>query len=118
MGRLRNYLRTYRRQWHLTQEELAFLFGYLDQSIITRLEQEERAVTLAVAHATELLFGVGPSEVFPALFESIEADALTRMRELRDRLLQSEPTQRTLAKLELLEQALGRMTASADQQQV
>src|SRR5580692_1616725 len=114
MGRLRNYLRTYRRQWHLTQEELAFLFGYLDQSMITRLEQEERAITLAVAHASALLFGVKPSEVFPTLFESIEADVFARIRELRDRLLQSEPTQRTLAKLELLDQVLGRMTAPSD----
>jgi len=118
MGRLRNYLRTYRRQWHLTQEELAFLFGYQDQSIIARLEQDERTITLAVAHASELLFGVKPIEVFPAVVAGIEADVLTRMREMHERLLQNKPTQRTLVKLELLRKAEGRAIAPTDQQQV
>ena len=36
MRALRNYLRVYRRRWLLTQEELAFLFGYDAESIISR----------------------------------------------------------------------------------
>jgi transcriptional regulator with XRE-family HTH domain len=116
MERLRNYLRVHRRRWHLTQEELAFLFGYLDQSIIARLERDERAISLAVVYACELVFGVKPKEIFPALFAIMEDDIVERMHQLRDRLLQSEPTQRTLAKLELLHEALNRATVALDKE--
>lgn len=100
-----------RRKWLLTQEELAFLLGYLDQSIIARLEREERAVTLEVARACEVIFGVKPRELFPALLEGVEDRVLTRIHELRDRLLQTSPSPKMLAKLELLQQAVARISA-------
>lgn len=114
--KLRNYLRTYRRRWGLTQDELAFLFGYTDQSIVARFEHQERTITLAVAYACELLFGVKPQEVFPACFEGVELSMAERMHELQDRLLQRAPTQKTLAKLELLHEAIGRLAAVPDQE--
>jgi transcriptional regulator with XRE-family HTH domain len=83
MGKLGNYLRTYRTQWQLTQGELAFLFGYDAESVISRLERSERAVTLAVACACQTIFGVQPSELFPAAFESMEETVVNRMYELR-----------------------------------
>lgn len=116
MRNVRNHLRTHRRQWHLTQEELAFIFGYSDQSTIARFEREERAIPLRVAHACRLLFGLEPREMFPALFESVEKGATNRIHELRERLLQNKPTQRTLAKLELLQEALGRIAALSEQE--
>ena len=36
-------------RWHLTQEELTFLFGYDAELIISRFEREERTITLTVA---------------------------------------------------------------------
>ena len=112
MGRLRSYLRVHRRRWHLTQEELAFLLGYADQSIIARLEQDERAVTLGVAYTCELLFGVEPREVFPMLFEKIKTSAVERIYDLHGQLLQSSSAPKTLAKLELLQQAIRRLEAA------
>lgn len=109
-------MRFYRRRWQLTQEELAFLFGYSDQSIVARFEQDERAITLAVAHGCELIFGVEPKEIFPTLFESVEESLVNRLHDLYERLSQAEPTQRTLAKLELLQSALKRLTATAEQE--
>jgi transcriptional regulator with XRE-family HTH domain len=100
-----------RRRWHLTQEELAFLLGYLNQGMVARLEGEERGVTLPVAHACEIIFGVKPRELFPALLEDVEARVLARMHELRDRLKQSAPSQKALATLEVLEQAIARIAA-------
>lgn len=114
--KLRNYLRTYRRRWRLTQDELAFLLGYSDQSIIARFERQERTITLPVAYACELLFGVKPTEMFPACFGDLEQALIERTHALRDRLLRSTPTQRTLAKLELLQEAIRRLTATADQE--
>jgi DNA-binding XRE family transcriptional regulator len=114
MGRLRNYLRVQRRKWHLTQEELAFLLGYLNQAMVARLEGEERGVTLTLAHASEVIFGVKPRDMFPALLEDVEARVLERMHELRDRLKQSAPSQKVIAKLELLEEAIARITAAQE----
>ena len=116
MRTLRNYLRVYRRRWHLTQEELAFLFGYEAESIISRFERDERTITLAVATACQTIFGADPKEVFPALFASIEQSVVERMYEMRDRLTQSELTQRTLAKLDLLQDALQRIDGPSEQQ--
>jgi transcriptional regulator with XRE-family HTH domain len=118
MGELRNYLRVYRRRWHLTQEELAFLFGYEAESIISRFEHEERMITLAVATACQTIFGVEPRELFPALFASVEQGVVERMCELRDRLTGSELTQKTLVKLELLQEALRRIEGASERQGV
>jgi len=100
----------------VTQEELAFLFGYDTESIISRFESEERTITLAVAIACQTIFGVKPKEVFPGLFVSAEQNVVQRMYELRDRLAQSELTQRTVAKLELLQEALRRIEGASEQQ--
>jgi transcriptional regulator with XRE-family HTH domain len=108
MGRLGNYLRSRRRQWHLTQGELAFLFGYTDESIVSRLERQERTVTLAVAHACELIFGYDAEEIFPALFAEVEDGVVARLHELQDRLSQGKATKLTAAKLQLLDAALAR----------
>ncbi len=116
MGRLGNYLRVRRRQSHLTQAELAFLFGYLDQSIIGRLERDERAITVAVARACELIFGVEPKEIFPALFESVDQGVVARVNKLRERLANCTPAPKTAIKLQLLHEALGRLTAASDRE--
>ncbi len=116
MPALRNYLRVYRRRWHLTQEELTFLFGYDAELIISRFEREERTITLTVAAACHTIFGVEPKELFPALFDSVEQKVVLRMHELRERLVKSKPSQKTLAKLQLLQDALGRIAAGSEQQ--
>lgn len=118
MHALRNYLRVYRRRSHLTQEELAFLFGYETESIVSRFESEERAITLAVAIACQTIFGVEPRELFPALYASLEQSVSQRMYELRDRLAQSGITQRTLAKLDLLQEALSRIESASERQEI
>ena len=90
------------------------MLGYLNQGMIARLEAEERGVTLTVAHACEVIFGVKPRDLFPALLEDVEARVLVRMHELRDRIKQSAPSQKALAKLEVLEQAIARLTAAQE----
>lgn len=118
MVKSRNYLRARRRQWQLTQRELAFLFGYTDRSIISRLERHERTITLAVVRACELLFGCEPEDIFPTLFEQVEASLAARLHELHEKLARRTPTARTAAKLKLLEQALARATGQPQQQEV
>ena len=87
------------------------MLGYSNQGTIAHLEGEERGVTLTVAYACEVIFGVPPKDLFPALLEDVEAHTIARLHELRDRIKQSTPSQKALAKLELLEQAIGRISS-------
>jgi transcriptional regulator with XRE-family HTH domain len=118
MDKLRNYLRVYRRRWYLTQEELAFLLGYEAESFVSRLERDERAITLAAASACQALFGVELRELFPVPMDGLQESLVARMQELSDRLQQSEPTQKTVSKLELLQEALARLAESPERQEV
>jgi transcriptional regulator with XRE-family HTH domain len=108
MDRLDNYLRTRRRQFHLTQAELAFLFGYTDESIVSRLERQERTITLAVAYTCEVIFGYDVKDIFPALFAELDECVASRIYELQERLRQERTTALTAAKLRMLDEALAR----------
>lgn len=108
--RVGNYLRVRRRQWALTQKEIAFLFGYQNEAIVSRFERQERKITLAIGFACQLVFDSEPREIFPALFEQVEDGVVRRMLELYERLKQSEPSERTRTKLRLLHDALARTT--------
>ena len=117
MSRLPNYLRTHRRISRLTQEELAFLFGYVDQSIVGRLERDERSITLSVAHSCHLLFDIDPRDIFPAFFAGVEDNLYRRLGELSDRLLKDLPTQLTATKLEGLHEAIHRLALKSGRQE-
>ena len=118
MHRLGNYLRTHRRRWQLTQEELAFIFGYSDPAMVGRLERDERVITLAVAHTTHLMFGVEPRDLFPAFFAGVEDNVFRRMHELRDQFAQDQRTPPIQTKLVLLHEAIHRIAKLSQQSEV
>lgn len=110
MGTLANYLRVRRRQWQLSQKELAFLLGYKNESIVSRLERHERAVTFATSRACNIIFGSGTEDIFPALSKEYDERLLQRMQELRAVLVQRSPSKQREAKLELLQAAIARLS--------
>lgn len=109
MVTLGNYLRARRRQWHLSQKELAFLLGYKNESIVSRLERQERGVTFSTVRACKILFGSGPDDIFPALSKDYDARLLERMKQLRADLERRGPSKQIEAKLQLLQAAIGRL---------
>lgn len=113
-----NYLRVRRRQWALTQKELAFLLGYQNETIVSRLERQERKITLTVGFACQLVFGSEPREIFPSLFEQVEDAVVRRMLELYEGLKQRAPSRRTSAKIELLHDALARTTMGVPSREI
>ena len=112
MGTLGNYLRARRRQWHLSQKELAFLLGYKNESVVSRLERQERSVTFGTSRACNIIFGSGADDIFPALSREQDAKLLRRMHELRANLEQGVSSKRIEAKLALLETAIARLAES------
>jgi hypothetical protein len=117
-SKLTSYLHVRRRQWRLSQKELAFLFGYRTDSIISRYEHRERRMTLGIAFACSLIFGVEAKDMFPKLFEEVEDGVVRRLYELYNRLKAGKPSKKKDAKLRLLEQALSRTIKRAQHEEV
>lgn len=105
----RNYLRLHRRKRGLTQGELAFLLGYQSSSKISRLEQAEQAKVLTLGFTFQLLFGVDPREIYPALYDSVRETVIERIRELEAKLRTPASTQKAIIKRQLLNEALARV---------
>ena len=72
----KNYLRTLRLKWGLTQPELGTLLG-VTKSAISKYENNTRRVPVDCLIACEIIFGVGPANLLVALRTKVE-DALGR----------------------------------------
>ena len=66
------YLRTHRRVWGLTQQELASLMGFESAAHVSRIENGKRAPTIESAFACQVLFGIPPSAMFPHAYDVVE----------------------------------------------
>jgi DNA-binding XRE family transcriptional regulator len=106
--RLKTYLRPFRRRWGLTQQELAFLIGVKNGTVISRIEGLTKAPRLEWAVACAVLFDTRALELFPGLFSEVHEDLLRRATELYEEL-QGNPSKATRAKLDFLETVLARL---------
>jgi len=106
-----NYVRTHRRRWALTQEEVAALLGFDSRTVISRIEQGERLPSLESALALEVLFGTAPRVMFPQFYAEVEETVMQRAYLLHEGLIQST-SPRQKRKCELLEDALHRAVQS------
>jgi len=75
--RLPSYLHTLRKQWGLSQPELAALLN-LTGSALSRFENRSRRPTAELIIGTEVLFGHGPKEVFPGFYRAVERGVVER----------------------------------------
>jgi transcriptional regulator with XRE-family HTH domain len=105
------YLRTHRRVWGLTQQELASFMGFESAAHVSRIENGKRTPTVESALACQVLFGIPPSAMFPHAYETVEErvirDVYERHLALGDTTKPSE-----LRKRELFDLALERATSS------
>ena len=83
---LENYLRSYRKESGLSQQEVAFLLGCEDGTLVSRYEKRRRMPPIETALACEEIFGVPVAELFPGMRQSIKKDIAKRRLELRSRL--------------------------------
>src|SRR6266852_154317 len=89
--RLENYLRSYRKQSGLTQDEVGFLLGRRNGAQVSRYEKRHRLPPLETALACEAIFGVPVSELFAGVRQAVGRDILKRRLELRARLHTKTP---------------------------
>ena len=104
------YLRSYRRRWGLTQDELAALLGCKTGAVISRLERDGRQPSLEAAYAFEVIFGTTPNELFPGLHARTKKNVIARTRDLYDEL-QGDSSKATRLKLDFFEDVFARAQA-------
>ena len=103
---LPSYLHTLRKQWGLSQPDLASLLG-VTGSALCRFENLSRRPTAELLIATEVIFAHGAKDVFPAFYRDIERVIVDRARAQHKRL---EPATELTAreKLRLLTEVIER----------
>jgi transcriptional regulator with XRE-family HTH domain len=104
MPSLSNYLRINRKQFSLSQEEVAFLLGIkgMDKGgKVSRDENHARTPTLETALAYEAIYGKPIRELFAGLYEQIERDVSSRAKLLSYRKNETPDPKRQQALSEL-----------------
>lgn len=111
-SRVPSYLRTRRRQWGLTQRELAQLLGAKSRAQVSRLERDERLPSVRTLIACLIIFGGSTVELFPHLYAEVEEGVLRNAAGLRE-ALKADSTLRGVRKHELLQSMLARAITSS-----
>ncbi|MDP1549303.1 MAG: helix-turn-helix transcriptional regulator [Nitrosomonas sp.] len=101
------YLRMHRRNWGLTQKELAGLVGTVSSVQISRYENSKRAPKIEVALACQSIFGVPPSIMFPDAYALVEEEVMRNMYQM-DQALSNTTSLSGFRKRELFALALKR----------
>lgn len=94
------YLRTLRKRSGLSQRELAFLLR-ISSAMLSKLERLERRPTASVVIAAEIIFGASSRDVFPSLYEQVEAEIMQQAAILYERL-ETQRNERSKEKCRLL----------------
>ncbi|CAH1903570.1 Helix-turn-helix protein [Candidatus Nitrotoga sp. HW29] len=105
------YLRMHRRNWGLTQKELAGLVGTVSSVQISRYENSKRAPKIEVALACQSIFGVPPSIMFPDAYALVEEEVMRNMYQM-DQALSNTTSLSGFRKRELFALALKRAVRS------
>ena len=106
-----SFVRAHRRQWGLSQNELAMLLGIASSTTVSRIERSVRKPTTTVLVACCILFGLPAPELFSSLHEEIEEVIGTAAKNLFDSL-EGKTDKQSVHKRQFLEQVLSRLISS------
>ena len=109
--RLQNYLRKFRKISALSQEEVTFLLGAHGGAKVCRHEQFLRVPNLETALAYQAIFRRPVSELFPGMYQRMEAQVQARAKVLFARHFKHLPAQTRNRK----RQALGNITCQSSE---
>jgi len=101
--KLKNYLRTFRKRSHLSQDEVAYLLGSGSGCKVSRHERFARVPNLQTAMAFEVIYGVPIKELFAGIFQKVEKQTVRRVRFLACRLGKNHSGRLSVIKLKILE---------------
>jgi DNA-binding XRE family transcriptional regulator len=92
-------LRTLRQRSGLTQAELSKILGFLTEIPVSRHERSVTVPNLLTAIGYEVVFRSSVSELFPGLYQTVEAGIEARLEALEKELHQSTAKGRTAAEI-------------------
>ena len=117
MSKVPCYLRTLRRQWSLTQAEVASLLPKGDRNRVRDVEQGRTLPNASEILAYSVIFGASGSAVFPRYFADTEDIVMRRAYRLFKKVKRSG-SPRSTRKLELLRQMLARARRKPNRKRV
>jgi DNA-binding XRE family transcriptional regulator len=100
--RLKHYLRTYRRRFAFSQEEIALLLGASSGTKVSRYESFKRHPPVIAVFAYEIIFNQPIQDLFAGAYDAVRRDVQTRAKELLKALEAERTNPRTSLKLQLL----------------
>lgn len=104
-----SYLRKKRRQYGLSQDDIATILGVYSRSHVSMLETGDRRPSAEQVYVLNLLFGDPDEQLFPGLFTHAKAHLADTLRNL---LGQENPARSgSLGRRKLLEDALSRIVS-------
>lgn len=102
-----SYLRKRRRQYGLSQDDIATILGVYSRSHVSMLETGDRRPSAEQVYILHLLFGEPDEQLFPGLFAHAKAHLADKLRNL---LTQENPSRSgSTGRRKLLEEALSRL---------
>jgi transcriptional regulator with XRE-family HTH domain len=107
---LPSYLHRLRKQWGLSQPDLAMLLG-VTGSALSRFENRSRHPSAELIVAAEVIFGHRAKDVFPRFFHDIERTIVERSHTLY-KSLESKTDKTSREKLRLLTEIIDRASQS------
>ena len=103
---LPNYLKTYRKDFGLTQSELADLITCKSRSMISGYETGYRYPDLYETMSYEVVFGVLLKDLYPGAYEDVRTETLNRLRHLIEAKERDPINPETARTVELLKMRL------------
>jgi len=109
MTKVSCYLRTLRREWEVTQDEVAFLMGKGDRNRVSDIERGKARPNVREILAYALIFGFPSRDIFPAFYDELEEAVMRNAYEL-DQQFEGKSSLKALRKRKLLNEMLARAT--------
>jgi transcriptional regulator with XRE-family HTH domain len=107
-----SYLRKRRRQYGLSQDDIAAILGVYSRSHVSMLESGDRRPSAEQVYLLNLLFGEDEGQLFPGLFSGARRQLAVKLRLL---LGQDNPARSGSAgRRKVLEDALRRLEGDGD----
>lgn len=110
MNKTINYLRTYRKQTHITQSDIAFLLNKENGSNLSRCEKGKRSPSIEMIMLYHLLFDTSIVLLLSKQRDVTKQNLINRVSLLIENLKQQESTESIQSRITYLNAALTRLT--------
>lgn len=109
MKPIKHDMRTYRRQFSFTQQEIAEIIGLLDTSQICRIETSSVHPQIQLAILYDLLFHAQLYDLFPNQYKQLRATLATRIPQIIDSYVCNEYDEQANLKIGILQKLIANL---------